>query len=63
MQMLLFGLMGAVLMALFLGLGVMIRGGAANARFGNKLMVARVAFQGLAVALLGLMFLFSKHSS
>ncbi len=42
----------AVLAALFAGLISMARGGEFNARYGNKLMRARVVLQGLAVLLL-----------
>lgn len=37
---------------LFLGLISMVKGGAFNARYGNRLMRLRVAVQGLAVALI-----------
>jgi len=51
----------AVVLVLFTGLFSMIRGGEFNRRYGNKLMIARVSLQGVAVLLLGLMFLIGKH--
>ncbi len=42
-------LMAAVLIVLFVGLSVMIKGGKFNEKYGNKLMVARVTLQGLAL--------------
>ena len=39
----------AVLASLFLGLFVMVKGGEANKKYGNKLMQARVWLQGLAI--------------
>lgn len=47
----------ATLAALATGVIIMAAGGDANARWGNRLMVARVAFQALAVALIGLAML------
>ena len=38
------------------GTVVMIRGGKVNKKYSNKLMVARVAFQAIAIFLLFLMF-------
>jgi hypothetical protein len=43
--------------ALAVGVAGFLRGGAFNARYGNKLMRARVGFQLAAVLLLGLLFL------
>ena len=45
-----------VLAALFTGVVLMGRGGEANARWGNKLMRARVGLQLVAVILLLLLF-------
>lgn len=45
-------LMVAVLGVLFIGLGSMLAGGEFNRKYGNKLMVARVSLQALAIALL-----------
>ena len=44
----------AVLGSLGAGVVGMARGGEFNARYGNKLMQARVVFQGLAIAFLAL---------
>lgn len=41
----------AVLASLLVGLIAMARGGAVDARYANKLMRLRVAFQGLALVL------------
>ena len=51
--------MGAVVLSLLLGLGVMIKGGKTNEKYGNKLMQARVMLQGLAIALFALAFMMS----
>lgn len=48
-------LMVAVLGVLLLGLASMIKGGKFNEKYGNKLMVARVVLQGLALLVLLLM--------
>lgn len=53
-------LMGFTLLVLITGLIVMIKGGKVNKKWGNRLMVLRVVAQGLAVALLGLIFLIGK---
>ena len=42
--------MAGVVIALFTGLTLMMKGGEANKKYGNKLMVARVVCQGLAIA-------------
>ncbi|MBN8531859.1 MAG: twin transmembrane helix small protein [Alphaproteobacteria bacterium] len=49
--------MVAALAALGLGLFSMLKGGEFNRKYGNKLMVWRVAAQGIAVGALFLMFL------
>lgn len=49
--------LGCVLLVLFAGLIAMARGGDFNAKYGNKLMRARVGLQALAV-LLFLLFVF-----
>lgn len=46
----------AVVGALALGLFSMMKGGEFNEKYGNKLMQARVALQGLALALLALAY-------
>ncbi len=54
-------LVAAVVIVLLTGVTVMMIGGDLNKKYGNKLMVARVTLQGLTIAMIGLMFLFSKH--
>lgn len=49
--------MASAVAALGIGLFSMLKGGEFNKKYGNKLMVARVAAQGLAVGTLFLMFL------
>ena len=51
--------MVATLGALALGLISMVRGGEFNAKHSNRFMRARVFLQLAAIALLGLLFLFS----
>jgi len=46
---LLIALMLATVVVLVAGIVLMAKGGEANAKYGNKLMVARVAFQGVAL--------------
>jgi hypothetical protein len=46
-----------VVLTLFMGLFSMSRGGAFNARYGNKLMRYRVLFQAVAIALVGMLAL------
>lgn len=58
--MLLIGLMLATLAVLIIGIILMARGGEANRKYGNKLMVARVALQGAAIAMLVLLLLAKK---
>ena len=53
----------AVVIVLAVGVIGMLRGGPFNAKYGNKLMRARVALQALAIALLALFFLLSKYGS
>lgn len=42
--------------ALIAGITLMARGGAANVKYGNKMMVLRVTLQGLTLLLLALLF-------
>ena len=49
--------LGAVLLALFIGIVGFAAGGPFNARHGNTMMRLRVAAQAVAVALLGLVVL------
>ena len=53
-------LMLATLLVLVAGIILMTKGGPLNAKYGNKLMVARVSLQGLTLLLVGLMFLIGK---
>jgi phosphate/sulfate permease len=53
----LFTFMAATLVALFLGLGTMVAGERIRTKYSNKLMIARVCLQGLAIMMLGLLFL------
>ena len=56
----LFMLLAAILVVLFTGVGLMVKGGEMNKKYSNKLMVARVSLQGLALMVLGALFLMSK---
>ena len=53
-------LMFATAAALGVGIVLMARGGEANAKYGNKMMVLRVTLQGATLLLLGLLFMGSK---
>ncbi|NDF12969.1 MAG: twin transmembrane helix small protein [Proteobacteria bacterium] len=50
----------ATLGVLIAGIILMAKGGKANKKYSNRLMMARVLLQGCAVLLLGLMFMM-KH--
>lgn len=50
----------SVLAVLVVGLVAMIKGGEFNAKYGNKLMQARVYLQGLALGLLALAYFASQ---
>jgi hypothetical protein len=50
-------LMLATAGVLVTGIVLMARGGAANQKYGNKLMVARVALQGAALAMVVLLLM------
>ena len=52
----------SVLGVLVLGLFSMVKGGAFNEKYGNKLMQARVMLQGAALLFLFLAFVLSKSS-
>lgn len=54
-------LLAATVIALISGIVLMMRGGEANRKYGNKMMVLRVSFQGLIVLMLGAMFLLGKQ--
>ena len=49
----------ATLAVLIIGIIVMAKGGKLDKKYSNKLMVARVCFQGIAVLLLCLLFAIS----
>ncbi len=53
--------LAATFLVLVAGVVAMLRGGAFNAKYGNKLMRLRLLAQFGAIVLLGLMFLFSRH--
>ena len=53
-------LMLATLFVLVAGVSVMMIGGKINAKYGNKLMVARVAFQAITVLLVGALMMMGK---
>ncbi|MDE3061341.1 MAG: HIG1 domain-containing protein [Pseudomonadota bacterium] len=53
-------LLMAVLGVLVAGIVLMGIGGKANQRYGNKLMVARVSLQGLALLVLALLLMTAK---
>lgn len=60
MLLIIMAVMLAVVVVLVIGLVLMAKGGKVNEKYGNRLMVARVMLQGLAVLLLGIMY-FIKH--
>lgn len=53
----LLALMAATVLVLVIGIGLMARGGEANRKYGNKMMVMRVVFQALALAALAVLLL------
>lgn len=55
-------LMIATVVVLMIGIVLMARGGAVNEKFSNKLMVARVALQGTALLVLGILFYVGKQT-
>jgi len=57
MNLLLIGAMLATVCVLFIGIFGFLRGGDFNARYGNKLMRARVGLQFLALVILVVLFL------
>ncbi len=52
--------LAATLAVLLAGVVAMLRGGAFNAKYGNKLMRARIAMQALAVGLLFSLYLINR---
>lgn len=57
---LLFGLMIATAVVLVIGITLMARGGEVNRKYGNKMMVARVTLQGLALVVVALLLMYKK---
>lgn len=53
-------LMAATVIVLLLGVITMVRGGEANQKYGNKMMVMRVALQAGALLLLAVLFFLSN---
>ena len=51
----------SVVAVLLLGILMMLKGGELNKKYGNKLMIARVALQGLAVVLLMSLWIASSN--
>ena len=52
----LIAVMISVVVVLMVGIGFMAKGGDANRKYGNKMMVLRVSLQGLALCVLGVLF-------
>lgn len=52
----------SVIAVLILGVLSMLKGGELNKKYGNKLMMARVALQALAVILVMTLWVASSHS-
>lgn len=52
----------SVVAVLLLGIASMMKGGELNKKYGNKLMIARVALQASAVFLLMSLWIASSHS-
>ena len=59
----LFGFMAATVVALLVGIGLMARGGEANRKYGNKMMVARVSLQACALAVVALLIVIKQSHS
>lgn len=59
---LLIGLMMATVLVLVTGIVLMARGGEANRKYGNKMMVARVALQGAALGVLVLLLMMKQSA-
>ncbi len=57
---LLIAAMFAVLIVLVLGIAAMAHGGEFNKKYGNKIMVARVVLQGIAIALVAALLMMKK---
>jgi hypothetical protein len=57
------GLMGATAIVLLIGIGLMARGGEANRKHGNRMMVMRVTLQGLTLAAVALLLWMKQSAS
>ena len=55
-------LMVATAAVLLVGIAVMVKGGKANEKYGNKMMTWRVMLQGAALLLLGVLFMASQSA-
>lgn len=60
---LLFAVMLAVVVVLVAGITLMARGGEANRKYGNKLMMARVVLQGLALAIVAVLLMMKNKGA
>ena len=60
MQIILFILMFATVIVLAVGMGMMIKGGEFNRKYGNRMMIARVSLQAMAIGMLALLMLAGK---
>lgn len=49
----------ATVVVLVVGVVMMTKGGESNRKYGNKLMTLRVTLQGVAIAIMGILFLLS----
>jgi hypothetical protein len=54
-------IMCLALVVVLIGFGLMIKGGALNRRYSNKLMTLRVALQALVVAMIFMIAYVAKH--
>lgn len=52
----------SVIAVLFLGVLSMLKGGELNKKYGNKLMIARVGLQALAIFLLMILWISASHT-
>ena len=59
----LLSVMIATVIVLVIGVVLMAIGGKTNDKYSNKLMVARVSLQAVAIILLGLVYMLYKHHS
>lgn len=59
----LLSVMIATVIVLVIGIIMMAIGGKTNDKYSNKLMIARVSLQAVAIILLGLVYMLYKHHS